>query len=81
MEKTEVEKRVLAVVSRVLRMPAENIKPDSNFIFDLGAESTQSVALVAAFEDEFDIEMDERAFEVQTVVGAVEFISEYVKNK
>jgi acyl carrier protein len=44
-------------------------------VFDLGAESTQSVELVAAFEQEFDIEMDDdAALAVKTVGGAVDFI-------
>ena len=48
-------------------------------MFDLGAESTQSVELVAAFEVEFGIEMDsEQALQVQTVGDAVDFISQYV---
>jgi acyl carrier protein len=40
----------------------------------------QSVGLIAAFEEEFDIEMEEdKAREVQTVAGAVDFISQYLK--
>ena len=51
----------------------------SNFVFDLGAESTQSVQLVAAFEEEFGIEMEgEAALSVQTVGDAVDFIATYV---
>jgi acyl carrier protein len=55
------------------------ITDEANFIFDLGADSIQSLALVAGFEEEFDIEMDEdKALEVQTVGHAVEFIAEYL---
>ena len=82
MDKQAVKDRVTKVTAGVLRVDAGNIKPESNFIFDLGAESTQSVALIAAFEEEFDIDMDgEKAMEIQTVSGAVDFIYEYVKNK
>ena len=42
----------------MLGVEPEMVKPDSHFVFDLGAESTQSVELVAAFENEFGIEMD-----------------------
>jgi acyl carrier protein len=43
---------------------------------DLGAESIQSIELIAAFEDEFDLEMDEEAaVAVKTVGGAVDFIA------
>jgi len=56
------------------------VAPESNFVFDLGAESTQSVQLVAAFEEEFGIEMEsEAALAVQTVGGAVDFIAKYLK--
>ena len=74
-----VQERVVKVVCNVLSVDAEMVTPDSNFVFDLGAESIQSVQLVAAFEHEFDIEMDnEKALTVQTVGDAVEFISQYL---
>ena len=79
MDTSELERRVKKVVSQVLRVDDEMIEPSSHFVFDLGAESTQSVELVAAFEGEFDIEMDEEsALKVQTVGDAVAFIAEYV---
>ena len=75
MEKTEVEARIRKVIANVLKMDEERITPDSNFVFDLGADSMQSLQLVAAFEEEFDIEMEEdAALGVQDVNGAVEFI-------
>ena len=79
MNKDEVQKRVVNVVCQVLGVDADLVEPDSHFVFDLGAESTQSVELVAAFEAEFGIEMDdEAALNVETVGGAIEFISEIV---
>ena len=79
MDKTEVNQRVKKVVCRVLDVSDDMIEPDSHFVFDLGAESTQSVELVAAFEAEFDIEMDdEAALAVDTVGAAVDFIAGYV---
>jgi acyl carrier protein len=75
----EVEKRVVKVVCRVLGVEPDIVKSESHFVFDLGAESTQSVELVAAFENEFGIEMDEdAALEVQTVGAAVDFIAKCV---
>jgi len=75
MDRQEVEQRVIKVVCNVLNIDPSMVEPDSNFVFDLGAESTQSVALVAAFEQEFGIEMEEEAaLAVQTVGGAVDFI-------
>ena len=80
MERNDVEQRVKRVICRVLDVDDEMIEPDSHFVFDLGAESTQSVELVAAFEAEFDIEMDEdAALTVKTVDDAVDFIAGYVK--
>jgi acyl carrier protein len=76
MEKTEIETRVKKVIAGVLSAKADDIKSTSNFIFDLGADSKQSVELVAAFEEEFDIEMDQdQALGVQSVGDAVSFIS------
>jgi acyl carrier protein len=75
MKRSEVEARVKKVIAAVLEMREEDIPTDANFIFDLGADSMQSLELVAAFEEEFDIEMDEAAaLGVQTVDGAVDLI-------
>ncbi|TVQ73252.1 MAG: acyl carrier protein [Balneolaceae bacterium] len=76
----DVQQRVKKVIARVLEISEDQIADDANFIFDLGADSMQSMELVAAFEEEFDIEMDEeKALDVQTVSHAVEFISSYLK--
>jgi len=80
MEKSEIRQRVAKVVAEVLNVEPDLVKDESNFVFDLGAESTQSVQLVAAFEEEFDIDMEsEEALAVQTVGEAVDFIAQYVK--
>ena len=79
MEKTEILSRVKQVVSDVLKLEDSEITDDANFVFDLGADSMQSVELVAGFEEEFDIEMDQdKALEVQNIDDAVIFISEYL---
>jgi acyl carrier protein len=79
MDKNEILTRVKGVVSNVLKTETSEITDESNFVFDLGADSMQSVELVAGFEEEFDIEMDEdRALEVQSIDDAVNFIAEYV---
>ena len=75
----EVKHRIKKVVANVLKLDESEITDDANFIFDLGADSMQSMLLIAAFEEEFDIEMDvEKAQEVQTIGGAVEFIAAYL---
>jgi acyl carrier protein len=71
-----VEERVKAVTAQVLKLSSEEIKSEDNFTEDLGAESVQSIELVAMFEEEFGIEMDEdAALSVETVEKAVEFIT------
>ena len=72
---SDVEKRIKEVTARTLKVDVGRITSDARFVEDLGAESIQSVELVAAFEEEFDIEMDEEeALEVKTVGKAIEFI-------
>lgn len=79
METSEVRQRVVKVVCDVLNIKADIVEDDSHFVFDLGAESTQSVQLVAGFEEEFNVEMDnEGALSVETVGDAVTFIEKYV---
>lgn len=80
MDNNELQNRVKKVIAKVLKVNEDSISDNSNFIFDLGADSLQSVELVAAFEEEFQIEMEEdKALEIQTVSDAVEFISQYIK--
>jgi acyl carrier protein len=75
MDRAEVERRVSAVIRKVLHLPPGEIRPEANFIFDLGADSMQSLQLVAAFEEEFGVELDqEAALAVQTVASAVDFL-------
>jgi acyl carrier protein len=70
-----VQDRVIAVTARVLRLDPQEIKLEHHFAKDLGAESVQSVELVANFEEEFGIEMEEdAAMAVSTVGEAVRFI-------
>ena len=79
MADSAVVDRVINVTARVLALEPESIKASDSFVFDLGAESVQSVELVASFEQEFGIDMDEdAALAVDTVEGAAEFIAKYL---
>ncbi|KPK09039.1 MAG: hypothetical protein AMS20_01125 [Gemmatimonas sp. SG8_28] len=79
MDRSEIQQRVTSVVANVLNVDPADVQPESNLVFDLGADSFSSVELIAGFEEEFDIEMDEdKAREVQTVEGAVDFIAQHV---
>ena len=79
MEREEVKEKVYKVVAQVLKSDTSQIREEHNFAADLGAESVQSVELMAGFEEEFEIEMDEDdALAVQSVGGAVDFIAQYL---
>jgi acyl carrier protein len=75
----EVNSRVKKVIADVLEKSVTDIGDDANFVNDLGASSIQSIRLIAGFEEEFEIEMDEeKSLQVQTVSGAVTFINGYL---
>ena len=75
MDRSEIQERVIKVTAKVLGADPAGIKPEHRFVNDLGAESVQSMELMASYEEEFDVELDEdEALSVQTVGGAVEFI-------
>ncbi len=77
-----VQERVIAATAEVLHLDPGEIKPEDDFSDDLGAESVQSVELMAMFEEEFGIEMDEdAALSVQSVSGAVAFITKVCKEQ
>ncbi|OPZ28747.1 MAG: Acyl carrier protein [Lentisphaerae bacterium ADurb.BinA184] len=77
-----VAERVSRVVCEVLKVKAEAVRPGARFGADLGAESIQSVELVAAFEEEFDLDMDEdEALSVQTVGDAVRYIEDCIRRQ
>jgi acyl carrier protein len=77
-----VEERIKAVTARVLNADPAQIKREHYFSVDLGAESVQSVELVASFEEEFGIDMDEEeALSVETVGGAIDYITRVCKRQ
>jgi acyl carrier protein len=71
----DVASRVKKVTADLLKVDRAKVTDDARFVQDLGAASIQSIELVAAFEDEFGIEMDQdEALSVQTVSDATTFI-------
>ncbi len=67
--------RVKKVTAELLGLDAASIKDDARFIEDLGAKSVQTVELVAGFEEEFEIEMEEEdALAAKSVAKAAELI-------
>ena len=78
MEPEEIKQRVKKVTARVLEIDESEISDNSNFSFDLGASSMQSIMLVAAYQEEFNIEMDEqKSLEIQTISEAADFIGTF----
>lgn len=79
MDRDEIKERVYKVIGQVLKIETDQIEEANHFTSDLGAESVQSVELMAGFEEEFDIEMDEdEALSVQSVGMAIDFIAKYL---
>jgi acyl carrier protein len=73
---SDVQDRVKDVTARTLKVDLARVTDESRFVEDLGAQSMQSIELIAAFEEEFDIEIDEEeAVTVKTVGNAVEYIA------
>jgi acyl carrier protein len=71
--------RVKRVVAETLHVDLERVTDRSRFVEDLGAESIQSVELVAGFEEEFDLDLDEEAaLQVKSVGDAVAFIERHL---
>jgi len=77
-----IAERVHQIIEKELGVNPEQITPTASFIEDLGADSLDTVELVMAFEEEFDIEMDEEeAMAVKTVGGAVEYILKCIREQ
>lgn len=74
-----LEERVKNLVITQLGVDAGKVNADSSFIDDLGADSLDTVELVMAFEEEFDIEIpDEDAQKMRTVSDAINYLKKIV---
>ena len=72
---SDIEDRVKKIVVEHLGVEDSKIQSDSKFIDDLGADSLDTVELVMAFEEEFEIEIpDDAAEKIQTIKDAIDFI-------
>ena len=73
----EILEKVCSIVSEQLSVETGEVKSDSNFQNDLGADALDTVELVMALEEAFDIEIpDEAAEGIATVGDAVKFIED-----
>lgn len=72
---SEVLNKVLDIVCDRLSVDKADVNPESSFVEDLGADSLDTVELVMAFEEEFDLEIpDDEAEKITTIQSAVEWI-------
>jgi acyl carrier protein len=72
--------RVKKVVVEQLEVSEEEVTPEASFVDDLGADSLDTVELIMAFEEEFDLEIpDEDAEKISTVADAVNYIEAKTK--
>jgi acyl carrier protein len=72
-----VEQRVKEIIADQLGVDIEQIKPESRFVDDLGADSLDVVELIMAFEEEFGVEIpDEDAEKIATVGDVLKYIEE-----
>ncbi len=71
-----VEERIQKIVCEQLGVSLEEAKLEASFVDDLGADSLDTVELVMAFEEEFEIEIpDEEAEEIATIKNAIDYIN------
>ena len=75
---SDVADRVKKIVVEHLGVDEGKVSAEASFIDDLGADSLDTVELVMAFEEEFNVEIpDDAAEKIQTVGDAVNFIKEH----
>ena len=72
-----IEDRVKKIVIEQLGAKEDEVKNNASFVDDLGADSLDTVELVMALEEEFDIEIkDEEAEKITTIQEAIDFVKE-----
>ncbi|HKD83537.1 MAG TPA: acyl carrier protein [Terriglobales bacterium] len=77
-----VEERVKQIIVEQLGVDEAEVTPSASFVDDLGADSLDTVELVMAFEEAFEIEIpDEDAEKIRTVQDAITYIDQHAKAK
>ena len=68
--------KIREIVVEQLGVEPEQVVPEANFVEDLGADSLDTVELIMAFEEEFDVEIpDTEAEKIKTVQDVIDYIS------
>lgn len=77
---SNIEQRVKKIVAEQLGVNETEVKSESSFVNDLGADSLDTVELVMALEEEFECEIpDEDAEKITTVQQAIDYINDHPK--
>ena len=80
MATSAIESKVKSIIADQLGVGEDEIKAESSFIEDLGADSLDIVELVMAMEEEFEVEIpDEEAENIKTVGDAINYINTHKK--
>ncbi len=80
MATSTIEAKVKSIIADQLGVGEDEIKPESSFIEDLGADSLDIVELVMAMEEEFEVEIpDEEAENIKTVGDAINYMTTHKK--
>jgi acyl carrier protein len=75
-----IEQRVKKIVAEQLGVSEAEVKNESSFVDDLGADSLDTVELVMALEEEFECEIpDEDAEKITTVQQAIDYVTAHIK--
>ena len=78
---SDIETRVKKIVAEQLGVPEADVTNEKAFVADLGADSLDTVELVMALEEEFEVEIpDEDAEKITTVQQAADYIKAHVKD-
>ncbi|MGD9126339.1 MAG: acyl carrier protein [Planctomycetia bacterium] len=75
--KKDLEKQVIEITARLLRVDSKEVKPSHHLTMDLGAESIQKVELMTTLEGELGVELNEdRVADVEQVSDMIQLVSE-----
>jgi acyl carrier protein len=76
----DIQEKVKSIIVEQLGVDAAQVKPEASFVNDLGADSLDTVELVMALEEAFDMEIpDDQAEKIQTVGAAIDYIKNHKK--
>jgi acyl carrier protein len=74
MSKDEIQSKVIDITCEQLQVARDQVKPETSFVDDLGADSLDIAELVMEFEDEFDLNIPEDEEGIKTIADAVAYI-------